>query len=94
LASGDDFHRRVGRLLYWQRDSKNEAQGALLVRRRRRPATSAYAVSSFICLKTTRFCDACGRTLMNQFLASVIALDAAPTWISKMLSARETKSRN
>lgn len=26
-----------------------------------------YAVSSFICLKTTRFCDACGKTLMNQF---------------------------
>jgi membrane-bound acyltransferase YfiQ involved in biofilm formation len=26
-----------------------------------------FAVSAYISLKTTRFCDACGKTLMNQF---------------------------
>jgi FtsH-binding integral membrane protein len=28
----------------------------------------AYAIAAFISLKTTRFCDACGKTLMNQFV--------------------------
>ena len=27
-----------------------------------------FAISAFISLKTTRFCDSCGRTLMNQFI--------------------------